>query len=146
MAVDSYAKLQAHIADTVNRDDLSSAVTEYSPAALESTIIRMIAQAEERVGHDIVSRGGIKFMETVDDSLATVGSQETVALPSGFVGARTFALTTNPYTVLTNYASVNALFTDFPSTTTVKPRFSKSGAISSEIPVKMVGFSSGLWL
>jgi len=121
MAVDSYAKLQSHIADTINRDDLSDSVTAFSPASLDSTIVRMIAQAEERVEHDIIARGGISYMETVDNSLTATAGTETVALPSDFKLIRTFAITSNPYVVLQNYPDINSLFTDYASTTNGQP-------------------------
>jgi len=121
MAVDTYAKLQSHLADTINRDDLSDAVTNFSPASLDSTIVRMIAQAEERVERDIIARGGIKHMETVDNSLTTSSGVETVTLPSDFKLVRTFTLTSNPNVVLQAYPDINSLFTDFPATTNDEP-------------------------
>ena len=121
MAVDTYNKLQSHIADTVNRDDLSSSVENFSPATLDSTIIRAIAKAEERVEHDIIARGGIQYMETVDDTLKTVGGTETVSLPSDFKMVRTVVITSNPYVVLQSYADLNSLFSDLSSTTTGQP-------------------------
>jgi len=38
MAIDTYNKLQAAIADTVNRDDLSADVTAFSPTQIDGAI------------------------------------------------------------------------------------------------------------
>lgn len=122
MAIDSYDKLQAHIADRINRDDLSAAVTAFSPAALDSEIQRAIELAEERVSHDILSRGGIKYMETVKDDTDTGGGVETVSLPTDFSGLRSLAITTNPLVILTAYPDPNALFKAFPGQDTGQPR------------------------
>ena len=122
MSVDNYSELQSHIADTVNRTDLSSSVTDYSPSALDSVIIRSISLAEQKIVPDIMARGGISHMETLDDSVDTVAGQEHVTLPDGFVGMRSLSITTNPYQLLTGYGDINSLFNQYPSTTQSKPQ------------------------
>ena len=120
MSITSYNELQAHLADTINRKDLSDAVTDFSPASLVSQIKRAVFSAEERIQNDIISRGGISYMETVDDSVNTVGGAEAVTMPTGFLGLVSMAITTNPYQLLQSLDR-NALFTTYPSTTSAKP-------------------------
>lgn len=120
MAIDTYDKLQAAVADTVNRDDLSADVTTFSPAQIDGAVKRSIAFAEATIRRDIASRGGNKNMETVSNSLTTTAGQETVSLPSDFGSARVFALTGSTYTVL-EFVDANTLFSQYPSTTTGQP-------------------------
>ena len=122
MSISNYNELQSHLADMVNRKDLSDAVTDFSPASLVSQIKRAIYTAEERVQNDIMSRGGISHMENVDDSVNTVGGAEVITMPTGFLGLRSMAITTNPYQLLQGYGDINSLFNTFPHTTTGKPR------------------------
>ena len=122
MSISNYNELQSHLADMVNRKDLSDAVTDFSPASLVSQIKRAIYTAEERVQNDIMSRGGISHMENVDDSVNTVGGTEVITMPTGFLGLRSMAITTNPYQLLQGYGDINSLFNTFPHTTTGKSR------------------------
>ena len=122
MSISNYNELQSHLADTINRTDLSDAVTTFSPASLVSQIKRAISLAEQRIQNDIISRGGISHMETVDDTVNTVGGAEAITMPTGFHALRSMALTTNPYRVLTGYADINSLFNTFPHTTTAEPQ------------------------
>jgi hypothetical protein len=122
MSIENYNELQAHLADTINRTDLSDAVTTFSPTALDSQIKRAIAQAEQRIQNNIMSKGGISHMEKVDDTLNTTGGTESVTMPTGFLALRSMAITTNPYTVLQGYGDINSLFNTFPSTTQSKPQ------------------------
>ena len=80
MAVDTYAKLQSEILDTLNRTDLSAEVTEYSPGTIEGAVTRAISKAERR----IVRRLRTREFETAT-SVSTVAGAETVALPVVFV-------------------------------------------------------------
>jgi hypothetical protein len=120
MAIDTYDKLQATLADTVNRDDLSADVTTFSPAQIDGMIKRAIAYGTATIQRDILSRGGHKSMETVNNALTTTSGSETVTLPSDFGSVRAFMLTTNPYAVL-EFVDPTTLFTQYPSTTTGKP-------------------------
>ena len=122
MSISNYNELQSHLADMVNRKDLSDAVSDFSPASLVSQIKRAIYAAEERVQNDIMSRGGISHMENVDDSVNTVGGTEVITMPTGFLGLRSMAITTNPYKLLQGYVDINSLFNTFPHTTTGKSR------------------------
>lgn len=67
MAIDTYAKLQTEILDTLDRPDLVAEVTEYTPAAIEGAVTRSIAKAERR----IVRRLRTREFET-STSIATV--------------------------------------------------------------------------
>jgi hypothetical protein len=120
MAIDTYAKLQAAIADTVNRDDLSADVSAYSPATIDGMVKRSIAYATATIQRDLISRGGHKNMETVINSLTTSSGVETVTLPTDFLGARTFYLSTNPLVML-EFVDPTTLFNQYPSSATGRP-------------------------
>jgi hypothetical protein len=121
MAIDTYAKLQAAVADTVNRDDLSADVTSFSPAQIDGAIKRAIAYGEKAIQREIVARGGIKHMETVTNVLATTAGSETLALPENFLGARLLALSGDPMRVL-EFVDPNSLFARYPAAATGCPR------------------------
>lgn len=99
-----------------NRDDLATAITNFSPAAIDTPVQMAIALAEQRADRDINSRGGIKYAQTVTNSLATAGSTETVTLPTDFRSADAFMLTTDPYQVL-GQRTERDLFTTYTSAT-----------------------------
>ena len=122
MSIENYNDLQAHLADTINRTDLSDAVTTFSPTSLDSQIVRAISLAEQRIQNDLMSKGGIGHMETVDDTVNTVGGTETITMPTGFLALRTMAITTNPYQVLQGYGDINSLFNTFPGLANSKPQ------------------------
>tara|TARA_R100000995_G_scaffold83557_1_gene59790 strand:+ start:2116 stop:2799 length:684 start_codon:yes stop_codon:yes gene_type:complete len=122
MSIENYNDLQAHLADTINRTDLSDAVTTFSPTSLDSQIVRAISLAEQRIQNDLMSKGGIGQMETVDDTVNTVGGTETITMPTGFLALRTMAITTNPYQVLQGYGDINSLFNTFPGLANSKPQ------------------------
>lgn len=114
MAIDSYAKLQSTVAWFGNRDDIFAAITNFSPAAIDSAAQIAIAFAEGILDTDINSRGGTKYAETVNNSLVTTGGTETVTLPSDFQQVVSFALTTDPYQVL-KVKTPDDLFGTYPS-------------------------------
>jgi hypothetical protein len=122
MSIENYNELQAHIADTINRTDLSDAVTTFSPTALVSQIKRAITQAEQRIQNDIMSRGGISHMETLDDTINTVGGTESITMPTGFLAIRSLSLLTNPITILQGFADINSLYSTYPNTAQAQPR------------------------
>ena len=122
MSIENYNDLQAHLADTINRTDLSDAVTTFSPTSLDSQIVRAISLAEQRIQNDLMSKGGIGHMETVDDTVNTVGGTEAITIPKGFLALRTMAITTNPYQVLQGYGDINSLFNTFPGLANSKPQ------------------------
>lgn len=121
MAVDSYNKLQAALADQVNRDDLSADVTSYSPAQLDSVIKRAIEYSTATIQRDLMAlNNGHKSMEAINNSLSTTGGVETLALPTDFLSARAFMTTGAPYRVL-EFKDPNSLFQTYPNTTTGQP-------------------------
>lgn len=133
MPIDTYNKLQAAVADTVNRDDLSADVTSFSPAQIDGAIKRAIAYAEKAIQRDIVARGGTKHMETVTNALTTTAGQEILALPTDFLGARVVAITGNPTRVL-EFVDPNTLFSQYPSTATGAPeKYSIVGAATAYV-------------
>lgn len=92
MAVDTFIKLRAAIADTVNRDDLSAEVMVFEGTAVDGMIKRAVANAAATIQRDIVARGGHKNMEILDDSLTTAAGVEYIDMPEDFAGLRTFML------------------------------------------------------
>ncbi|MDX2224592.1 MAG: hypothetical protein SFV21_17705 [Rhodospirillaceae bacterium] len=120
MAIDTYDKLQAAVADTVNRDDLSADVTSFSPAQIDGAIKRAIAYAEKTLQRDLVGRGGTRDMEALSDALSTATGAESVALPADCLGIRMLALAGEPACVL-DFVDPNTLFTRYPSKTVGRP-------------------------
>lgn len=100
MAVDTYIKLRAALADTVNRDDLSAEVAVFEGTSVEGMIRRAIATATTALQRDIVARGGHKEMEAVATGLATAPGVEHLDFPEDFAGARTLMLAGDPLRVL----------------------------------------------
>lgn len=134
MAIDTYAKLQSAVGDAANRDDLFDDVTVYSPAAIDGMIKRAIADATTGIQRDIVSRGGHKNMETVDDTLVTVGGNEVVTMPVDFAGHRSFLLlSANAYQVL-DFLDPTTLYRQFPSQVSDTPtKFTITGTRTARL-------------
>lgn len=118
MAIDTYVKLRAAVADAVNRDDLSADITAFESTTIDSTIKRAVENATNTVNRDLVSRGGHKSMETVDTSVSV--SAETATFTTGFAGHRAFILSTSPLTVL-EFVDPTTLWTQYPNATTGQP-------------------------
>lgn len=116
MAVDTYAKLQTEILDTLDRNDLVADVTEYSPGAIEGAVQRAISKAERR----IVRRLRTRAFETAT-AFSTAAGVETVALPADFVMMKMLVLSQNPAAVLAQKDLVT-LQNDCPSTAGGSPR------------------------
>ncbi|MDX2143021.1 MAG: hypothetical protein SFV19_06680 [Rhodospirillaceae bacterium] len=121
MAIDTYDKLQAAVADTVNRDDLSADVTSFSPAQIDGAIKRAIAYAEKTIQRDLVARGGVKHMEAVKSTLTTAAGVETLTLPEDFLGVRVLAITGDPLCVL-EFVDPNSLFIQYPDAAPGRPQ------------------------
>lgn len=120
MAVDTYIKLRADVADTINRDDLSADVTAFEGTTIESQTKRAVTTATAAIQSDLIARGGTKAMETVDDTLTTTAAQEYIDFPTDFGGARAFVITTNPLVVL-EFVDPTTLWTQYPNSTPQKP-------------------------
>lgn len=115
MAIDTYAKLQSEILDTLNRTDLVANVTEYTPGTIEGAVQRAIAKAEKR----IVRRIRTKAFES-SSTFSTVAGTEYVSVPSDFNSAKTFKIEQNPNVVL-QQKDLTTLYNDYPSTATGQP-------------------------
>jgi len=120
MAIDTYAKLQAAVGDTANRDDMFADVTAYSPSTIDGMVKRAIANATAGIQRDLVSRGGNKNMESLTSSLTTALGVEYMDFPTDFAGARTFLIATDPVQIL-EFVDPTTLFTQYPNATTGKP-------------------------
>lgn len=110
MAIDTYAKLQSEILDTLNRTDLVADVTEYSPGTIEGSVKRAIAKAEKR----IVRRLKTKAFET-STAFSTTAGTETITIPSDYAMTKVIVLTSNPNVVLVQ-KDLTTLLNDSPST------------------------------
>lgn len=116
MSIDTYAKLQTEILDTLDRNDLVADVTEYSPGAIEGAVRRAIAKAERR----IVRRLRTREFETAT-AFSTAAGVETVALPADFVMMKMLVLNRNPAAVLAQKDLVT-LHNDCTGTAAGSPR------------------------
>jgi len=110
MAIDTYAKLQSEILDTLNRTDLAAEVTEYTPGTIEGAVTRAISKAERR----IVRRLRTREFET-STAVSTVAGVETIALPADFVMMKVLMMNGDPAAVLVQ-KDLTALYNDYPST------------------------------
>jgi len=115
MAIDTYAKLQSEILDTLNRTDLVADITEYSPGTIDGAVIRGISKAERR----IVRRLRTREFET-STTFNLTANLETSTIPSDFLMAKSFILTSSPQVVLTS-KDMTQLITDQPSTVAGQP-------------------------
>lgn len=113
--IDTWAKLQSELLDTLDRDDLVADVTAYTPGTIEGAVIRAISKAERR----IVRRIRTREFET-STTIATVPGTETVAIPTDLVMFKTVVLQTNPNVVL-GQKDLSTLINDTPSTATGVP-------------------------
>jgi hypothetical protein len=113
--IDTYAKLQSELLDTLDRTDLVADVTEYSPGTIEGSVIRAISKAERR----IVRRLKTREFET-STTIATVANTPTITIPTDFIMAKALVIQQNPNVVLQqkDYAT---LINDNPTTATGQP-------------------------
>lgn len=115
MAIDTYAKLQSEILDTLDRTDLVAQVTEYTPGTIEGAVQRGISKSERR----IIRRLRTREFET-STTFATTGSLETISIPSDFIMAKSMVLQTNPNVVLAQ-KDMSQLIGDNPSSSVGQP-------------------------
>lgn len=110
MSIDSYAKLQSELLDTLNRTDLVADVTDYSPGTIEGAVQRGISKSERRCVRRLRTR---EFETSTAFSLSA--GVETSAIPSDFASAKLFTLTSPTVSVLAG-KDLTQLINDFPST------------------------------
>ena len=115
MAIDSYAKLQSELLDTLNRTDLVADITEYSPGTIEGSVIRAIAKAEKR----IVRRIKTKEFETSTTSSMTAGVS-TILVPADHLMTKAIVVLQTTNIVLVS-KDMTSLIGDYPATTTDVP-------------------------
>lgn len=121
MAIGTYLALRADVADTINRDDLSSDVTAFEGTTIDSQIKRAVTAATAAIQSDLIARGGTKAMETIDNTVALTAGQEYVDFPTDFGGARAFLITSDPLVVL-EFVDPNTLWTQYPNAAPGKPQ------------------------
>lgn len=130
MSIDTYAKLQSELLDTLNRTDLVADVTEYTPGTIEGSVKRAISKAERR----IVRRLRTREFET-STTIATAAGVETITIPTDFVMAKSLIIKTNPNVVLAQ-KDLSTLINDFPATTSGNPTaFSAFGTLFHFRPI-----------
>lgn len=120
-AISTYATLQAGLASAVNRDDLSTDITAFSPASIDGLIKQAITASTSSLQADLLARGGHKSMEALDDTLVTVAGTETVALPTTFGSAKTLTLVANGQDYIISFLDPTSLWTQVPTRTTGQP-------------------------
>lgn len=96
MAIDTYAKLQSEVLDSLYREDLVADVTDYTPGTIEGAVKRAIAKAENRLARRIRTRQ----IET-STTITTTANTETITLPTNWLGAKALILQSDPRVVLT---------------------------------------------
>lgn len=116
MAIDTYAKLQSEILDTLDRNDLVSDVSEYTPGTIEGAVKRAIAKTENR----ILRRVKTNVFEA-STSVSTVAGTETISLPSDYAMMKMLAPTGTDTTPLAQ-KDLTTLNNDNPSTATGTPK------------------------
>jgi hypothetical protein len=90
-------------------------VSEFTPGTIEGAVQRAISKAERR----IIRRLKTKDFET-STTISTVGSTETITLPTDYVMAKALILQTNPNVVL-QQKDLSTLVNDSPNTGTGIP-------------------------
>ncbi len=113
--IDTYAKLQSEILDTLNRTDLVADITEYSPGPIEGSVKRAIAKAEKR----IIRRLKTREFET-STAFSTAAGVETISIPTDLAMFKLVELTASPNVVLAQ-KDLTTLHNDNPSTATGQP-------------------------
>ena len=121
MAIDTYIKLRAALADTINRDDISADVTAFEGTTIDSQTKRFVTTATTSIQSDLIARGGTKAMEALSDALATTANVEYLDFPTDFGGVRSFIIASNPYRVL-EFVDPTTLFSQYPTPTTGAPQ------------------------
>ena len=104
MALSNYGQLKAAVADTLNRDDMTS------------QIVDSITLCEAMVNRDPKFQN--RFMETT--STLTFDAAGEASLPADFIAARTLVFQSSPRSNL-EFLSPSGFETKFPSTTTGLP-------------------------
>lgn len=123
MAIDTYAKLQSEIQDTINRDDLLADVTAYSSGDVEGAITRSIRKCELRIQRTL----RVRQMETSTTLTFTNGVTQ-YSLPSDFLSARLLYLSQDPVKILTQ-DSLENLISNYPNAAVAEPSsFAVSGS------------------
>lgn len=115
MAIDTYAKLQSEVLDTLDRTDLVAQVTEYTPGTIDGAVQRGISKCERR----IIRRLRTREFET-STTFSTTSSLETISVPSDFIMAKSMVLQTNPNVVLAQ-KDMSQLIGDNPSPSVGQP-------------------------
>lgn len=122
MSIDTYAKLQADIADTIDRADLTADVSA-AGSTIEGAIKRAIRKCEIRTQRTL----RVRQFET-STNLAFTANTATYSLPADFASARLLRLSQDPVVVL-EQTTLEDLYTEFPSAATGQPqKFALTGS------------------
>lgn len=122
MAIDTYAKLIADIADTIDRSDLTDDVS-IAGATIEGAIKRAIRKCEIRTQRTL----RVRQFET-STTMTFASGTSTYAMPSDFASARLIYLSQDPIVVL-EQTTLEDLYASYPSQATGQPqKFAISGS------------------
>lgn len=122
MAIDTYAKLIADIADTIDRTDLTADVST-AGATIEGAIKRAIRKCEIRTQRTL----RVRQMET-STTLTFTAATTSYAMPADFASARLLYLSQDPIVVL-EQTTLEDLYTAYPSQANGQPqKFAISGS------------------
>jgi hypothetical protein len=123
MAIDSYAKLQSEIMDTLNKNFLAADVTRFSPGTIEGSVKRAIRRTELRCQRRLRA---IQMEGSTTGTLST--SADYITSPTDLVAVKLFYLSTNPIRVL-SAKNLQQLYIDAPDDGTGIPdSYAVSGA------------------
>lgn len=122
MAIDTYAKLQSELLDTVNRYDLAADVTRFTPGTIEGAVKRAIRRTEIRVQR----RLRVPQMEARTTGTFST-SNDYIAAPSDFLAVKLFYVDGDPIQILST-KNLTQLYADAPTAGAGKPdSFAVSG-------------------
>lgn len=131
--IDSYAKLQTEIADTIDRTDLSA------DTSIDSPIKRAIRKCEIRTQRTL----RVRQFET-STSIPFTSGTSTYALPADFASMRLLYLNQNPIVVL-EQTTLEDLYTEYPDTATAQPqKFAITGSNFVARPVPDSNYAIGI--
>ena len=115
MAIDTYAKLQSEILDTLNRTDLVATITTYSPGSVEGAVQRGIRRGELRMQRELVFR---ELQES--SSFSITSSVASYTLPTDF-GSFNFAYILGGTVAVLQSKMIATLYSDDTSTGVGRP-------------------------
>lgn len=116
MSIDTYAKLQSEISDTINRNDLLADVTRFTAGSIDGAVKRAIRRTELRLQR----RMRVTQMEgETTGSFST--SADYITKPADFLAVKLFYVSGDPIQIMPS-STLTQLYTEFPTAGTGKPQ------------------------